>query len=113
LSWICKEHTDEDGDCICDLCEDFAFSKTTIGGYDAESKQATVFVEKAGKYSLVFADYENEKLANVDIVEYEFKEGINVVTQEDVSFALGSGDKVMLWSDMIHFVPICDALTVK
>ena len=68
---------------------------------------------KAGKYAVVFADYENEKLANVDIVEYEFKEGINAVPQEIISFTLASGDKVMLWYDMVNLAPVCEALTVK
>ena len=113
LSWICKEHTDEDGDCLCDLCGDFAFLQTTIGGYNLESKEATVFVTEAGKYAVVFADYENEKLANVDIVEYEFKEGINVVPQTITNITLTSGDKVMLWYDMVNLAPVCDELTVK
>ena len=53
------------------------------------------------------------KHANIDIVEYDFKEGINVVPQKVTSFALASGDKVMLWYDMINLVPVCEALTIK
>jgi hypothetical protein len=49
----------------------------------------------------------------VDIVEYEFTEGINVVPQEITTFTLASGDKVMLWHDMVNLVPVCDALTIN
>ena len=81
--------------------------------YNSQTKEATVFVTKPSRYSLIFADYENESLKNVDIVEYDFAEGINTVVQEVTSFALASGDKVMLWYDMINLVPVCEALTIK
>lgn len=84
-----------------------------IVNYNEQTKEATVFVPEEGKYSLVFAAYENDQLENMDIVEYEFKEGINVVLQEVTSFTLASGDKVMLWYDMINPIPVCEALTVK
>lgn len=72
-----------------------------------------MFVAETGKHSLIFADYENESLKNVDIVEYDFAEGINTVVQEVTSFALASGDKVLLWYDMVDLVPVCEALTMK
>ena len=84
-----------------------------IIAYNKNSKEIVADIKEAGKYIVVFADYENGCFANVDIVEYDFKEGINIVPQEVTSFALGSGDKVMLWSDMTKLVPICDALTIK
>lgn len=84
-----------------------------IVNYNEQTKEAIVFIPEAGKYSLVFADYENNILANVDIVEYEFKEGINIVSQEITSFTLKNGDKVMLWYDMANLTPVCEALTVK
>jgi predicted outer membrane repeat protein len=113
VEWICSEHTDADNDYVCDDCKEYVFSDTTIIDYNAETKETTVLVTKPGRYSLIFADYENETLKNVDIVEYDFAEGINVVPQKVTSFALASGDKVMLWYDMINLVPICEALTIK
>jgi hypothetical protein len=104
-------HNDKDGDCICDECGEYAFTDTAIGGYNAQ--KATVFITEAGRYSLIFSDYENNRLANMDIVEYDFKEGINVIPQEITSFTLASGDKVMLWYDMVNLAPVCDELTVK
>ena len=72
-----------------------------------------MFFTKPGRYSLIFADYENKQLNNTDIVDYTFKAGVNVVPQADKSFVLASDDKVMLWYDMINLVPVCEALTIK
>ena len=49
----------------------------------------------------------------MDIVEYDFKKGINVVSQENAGFILASGDKVKLWDDMINLVPVCEAFEIK
>ena len=49
----------------------------------------------------------------MDIVEYEFTLGVNTVPQENKTFVLENGDKVMLWYDLINLVPVCDALTIK
>ena len=113
VEWVCKQHNDEDGDGICDNCKENMYANFTIVDYNAETKEATVFITKPGKYSLIFADYEDTRLANVDIVEYDFVEGINVVPQEVTKFTLASDDKVMLWYDLINLVPVCDALTIK
>ena len=106
-------HNDKNGDSICDYCYECIFNGFTIVNYNKETKEAAVFVTNPGKYSLIFLDYENKSLKNVDIVEYDFAEGINTVVQEVTSFALASGDKVLLWYDMIDLVPICEALTIK
>ena len=113
VEWICSEHTDADNDGVCDDCREYVFSNTTIVDYNAQTQEATIFVHEAGKYALIFADYEDTRLANVDIVEYDFVEGINVVPQEATKFTLASDDKVMLWYDLINLVPVCDALTIK
>ena len=125
MNWICINHDDFDYDCYCDYCDE-QLTESKILEYDEQTKKATVFVPEAGKYVVVFADYENDCLVNadivenendclvnMDIVEYEFKEGYNFVSQENSSFTLASDDKVMLWYDMIDLVPICEALTVK
>ena len=112
VEW-CRQHEDDNGDYICDECEEKIYADFVIIDYNAETREATVFVTKPGKYSLIFADYEDNHLANVDIVEYDFVEGINVVPQEVTKFTLASDDKVMLWYDLINLVPVCDALTIK
>ena len=113
VEWICSEHTDADNDGVCDDCKEYVFSNTTIVDYNAQTKEATVFVPEAGKYVVVFADYENEQLENVNIVECDFVEGINIIPHEITSFTLASGDKVMLWNDMFYIVPVCEELTIK
>ena len=67
-----------------------------------KKQEATVFVTKAGKYTLVFADYENNKLEKADAHEFEFKEGFHIVSQKATDFALANGDKIMLWYDIRH-----------
>ena len=93
--------------------EQIAVWNAVCWAYNKNRKEIVADIKEAGKYVVIFADYEGNRLANVDMVEYEFTEGINVVPQEITSFALGSGDKVMLWYNMDDIVPVCDALTVK
>ena len=110
VEWICSKHTDADNDGICDDCREYFFLNTTIVNYNAQTKEATVFVTNPDRYSLIFADYENDQLANVYIVEYDFIEGINIIPQRIANFTFVSVDKVMLWYDL---VPVCGALTIK
>ena len=58
-------------------------------------------------------DTEVKVLELLDTVEYDFTEGVNKVSQENKTFVLGSGDKIMLWYDMVNLAPVCDELTVK
>ena len=113
MDWVCEQHRDTNGDYTCEYCKEYMLSNFEILNYNTETREATVFVTKPGKYSLIFADYEDNHLANVDIVEYDFVEEINVVPQEVTKFTLASDDKVMLWYDLINLVPVCDALTIK
>lgn len=54
------------------------------------------------------ADYENERLANVDYVEYEANSACyDTVSQTDTSFTLGTGDKVFVWEDFTSLRPLC------
>ncbi|MBQ2391491.1 MAG: hypothetical protein II306_06955, partial [Clostridia bacterium] len=113
IEWVECSHNDSDENCICDYCGEYTLTEFAITGYNAETKEATVFVPEAGKYTLIFADYEGNKLDSIDIVEHKFTEGINTVQQENKTFMLANGDKVMLWYDLINLVPVCDALTIK
>ena len=97
-----------------------------IKSYDAQKKTATVYVPEAGKYALVFARYtygeiQNEdgtttqykKLVVADVVECDFVKGENTILQNNLNFALQSGDKVMLWYDMENIVPACGEFVVE
>lgn len=106
-------HNDSDGNYICDYCEEYIFKDFTIAGYNAQTKEATVFVTEPGKYTVIFVDYENKTIKNVDMVEYEFTKGINTVFQNNKNFMLTSGDKVLLWYDMANLVPVGDVLIVN
>lgn len=69
----------------------------------------------AGVYRVIFADYENGALANIDIVTKEVLEAeigtVTVDMQKD--FVLGAGDKVMLWNNISDMIPLCETYEVK
>ena len=69
----------------------------------------------AGTYRVIFADYENGALANLDIVTKEVSQAeigtVTVYIQKD--FVLGAGDKVMLWNNIGDMIPLCEAYEVK
>lgn len=109
----CTQHEDGDGNYICDYCEEYTVTDFVIANYNADTKAATVFVPKPGRYTLIFADYGSSNLEQVDIVTHDFNEGVNTVSQENKTFMLTNDDKVMLWYDEVHCVPICSALTLK
>ena len=73
VEFVCIQHEDDDGDFICDYCNEFSLTEFTISDYNKDVTSAIVFAPSDGRYSLVFADYENGILKNVDIVEYDFK----------------------------------------
>jgi hypothetical protein len=113
VEWSCVQHEDADKNYICDYCEEFISTVFDIAKYDEINMEAVVIAPEAGTYTLIFADYEGGNLENLDIVKYNFKKGVNTVSQTDVRFALGTGDKVMLWYDLINLVPVCDALIIE
>lgn len=74
------------------------------------NKSVRLSVPTAGVYRVIFADYENGALANLDIVTKEVSETeigtVTVDMQKD--FVLGAGDKVMLWNNIDGMVPLCE-----
>ena len=74
---------------------------------------ATVITPEDGTYTVIFVDYEGGRLENVDIVNYEFSKGVNIVGQEILGFELGKGDKIMLVSELITLTPLCKALVIE
>ena len=111
-------HSDADNYYIDAVLDDDNYRLTLVKqsgiiAYNKNRKEIVADIKEAGKYIVAFADYENNRLVNIDIVEYEFAEGINIVPQEITTFTLASDDKVMLWYDMVNLVPVCDALTIN
>lgn len=85
---------------------------TTVLSYD--NRNAVVYSEEAGTYSVIFADFENGVINNVEIVEATFLAGeTKEIPQTVTSFTLGEGDMVMIWQDMINLTPMCEALVIE
>lgn len=81
------------------------FVKYTSGG-------AVINIPTTGTYTLIFADYENEILNDIDIVTVTVtaKEVGEITQASEKGVTLGKGDMVMLCRDM---APLCDAYIVK
>lgn len=81
--------------------------------YNAANHQAIVVAEEAGEYTVIFADYENGKLNDIECVPFTLNLGENTVAQTDTSITLSKGDKVMIWNNMVQIVPACTALIIE
>lgn len=79
------------------------------------NKSVRLYAPVAGTYRVIFADYENGALANIDIVTKEVSQAeIGTVTVDmEKDFVLGTGDKVMLWNNIINMIPLCETYEVK
>lgn len=85
-----------------------------ISDYNSTNGQVTLTIPVAGTYTLILADYEDSKLANIDTVEVTVTE-IGTVTAQldaDLTFTLTAGDKIILWSDLGNLAPKCEALEI-
>ena len=108
----CADHSFKDG--ICEHCG--ILEKYTITAYMAESKTAYISAPEEGTYTLVFADYEGGKLANMEYSTVSFTEdtkGTILTASITKDFSLSKGDKIMLWSGITKLVPLCDEYIVK
>lgn len=84
----------------------------SINAYDLKEGLVTVTCAEAGEYTLVFADYEDNKLNNVRLVPQKFNAGVNYVNKpEDIEMYVG--DKIFLWENMEAIKPLCEAYTIK
>lgn len=81
--------------------------------YNAANHQAIVTAKEAGEYTVIFADYENGRLNNIDCVPITLSLGENTVSQTDTSITLSKDDKVMIWNNMTELVPACTALIIE
>lgn len=84
-----------------------------ILGIGEDNKSASLALGSTGTYQLVFAAYEDGKLANVKIVEVTAaSSGVQIVSS-GANFTLKTGDKVMLWNNLNDLKPLCETYEVK
>ena len=97
------------------LCEAYEVKGYFSLAAGDNNKSVKLNVPTAGTYKVIFADYENGALANLDIVKKAVSQAeigtVTVDMQKD--FVLGTGDKVMLWDNIINMIPLCEAYEVK
>ena len=77
--------------------------------FDTEIQEANVFVNKAGTYTVVFADYDGTMFNDADVQSLTLKKGYNSIS---TTLILTDGDKVFLWKDMDTLVPISESENV-
>lgn len=83
-------------------------------GTNGTKATATVAIPTAGTYTLIFADYEETRLNNVDLVTVTAEnDNTVIIVPSEIDITLGKDDKIMLWQDMINLVPLCEAYIVK
>ena len=81
-----------------------------------ETKTAYVVAPESGTYTVIFADYEGKKLANIEYATVTFTEetkGTALTASITKGFSLSTGDKIMLCSNMTNLVPKCEAYIVE
>ena len=83
---------------------------SAVLGY-ADGK-ADVRVKSAGTYTVIFADYENGELSNVELKEVTLSTGTSTVTRDE-TFALGNGDLIMVWNNMEDITPVCASYIIE
>lgn len=90
-------------------------SETAILSYDADTRSAIIYPIVDGRCIIFFASYdESRKLNKIDSVESTFASGIYAdVPQKDISFTLGTGDKIMVWNNAATLSPVCEAFVIE
>ena len=85
-----------------------------VGEFKYNDKEYELY-DLPGTYSLVFADYEGGRLENIDIVPVNVTaDKLGEITLASVKgVTLATSDKIMLWSDMTSFAPLCDEYILK
>ncbi len=71
-----------------------------------ENSTLKIIVEKAGKYSVIFANYSGNQMTGIKELSIELNEGINDV-EFPQDFVLSVGSKIFLWNALADFVPLC------
>lgn len=78
-----------------------------------DEKSATVVIKNAGDYTIVFADYDSGRLANVESFEVSVGEAQAVRVTSTKNLILGTDDKIMLLDGFDNLTPLCEAYEVK
>lgn len=102
-------------DGVCSRCNAVENEVYQVHSYDIDTNSAIVAAPEAGTYIVIFTDYNNQSLANVEIAEITVtSDNINkiITVPNTQAFSLGKGDKVMLWSDLENLAPKCNALEI-
>ncbi|MBO5453894.1 MAG: endonuclease/exonuclease/phosphatase family protein [Clostridia bacterium] len=82
-------------------------AETKVVSYDSESKSATIEFDKKENVVVIFADYENDKLVKVDVVEASAScEGYDVIKQNNTKITLDKNDKIFIWNKVDGLKPI-------
>ncbi len=76
-----------------------------------KDNSVTVKAQIPGSYTVIFADYTNNSLNNLKIINYELTYGVNTIPKPD-NITLSVNDKIMLWKSLETLVPICEAYTI-
>ena len=84
-----------------------------IESYNVAENAAYISVPVAGTYTVIFADYDDDRLSNVEAQEIIVTEAGIVPIRITEGFSLEQGDKIMLWSDLAEFKLFCEALTIE
>lgn len=90
----------------------FYHNKVTVfeilsNGTTGTKANATLAIPTAGTYTLIFADYEETRLNNVDVVTVTAQSDNTVVNvPSEINITLCADDKIMLWQNMTNLVPI-------
>lgn len=79
--------------------------------FDADKKSVTAVLGAGGAYTLVFADYDEKKLSDLEALEITEAQAVRVGTDKNI--ALGAGDKIMLWDNFTKLTPLCEAYEIK
>ena len=73
---------------------------------------AVVSIRVPGTYTLIFANYENNRLNDVDTVEVTINDPGTFSIPSEKNISLSYGDKIMLWDDMAKLTSLCNAYTL-
>lgn len=110
----CTEHSYVNGKCEhCGAADNCVFAITE---YDKATKTAFISSPEVGTYIVIFSDYENEVLKNVEVATVTFTEqtkGTVLPASITENFNLDKDDKIMLWSDVTGLSPKCEALIIE
>ena len=84
-----------------------------IASFNSTTNSADITFKQAGTYTVIFADYDGQKLENVEAQEITIAETSIIPVSITKGFTLDKDDKIMLWSDMTNLVPLCEAYIVE